>query len=132
MCHEERAIELSGRFVPCVRRNIPVNDCARSDPGPSTYLDPRKNRHIDPGLRAVSKDGSELLPPAVYPGTPELLLDLSFVKSQIGGYGACSEGASLAEDTVSNIGEVRDFCVPHYYAVLYLASRANLYIISDR
>src|SRR5207245_11591262 len=47
MCHEERAIELSGRFVPCVRRNIPVNDCARSDPGPSTYLDPRKNRHIE-------------------------------------------------------------------------------------
>src|SRR5438132_401244 len=127
-----QGIELSGCFVPCVRGHVVANDCARSYPGPSTYLDPRKGRHVDPGLRAVSEYGSELLSPATYPRTTELRLDLSLVKSEIGGYRACTKRACLTQNTVPDIGEMWNLRVLHHNTVLYLASRANLHIISQR
>src|SRR6266480_422787 len=42
LCHVKRGIELSGCFVPCVRRDVMIDDCTGSYPGSSTYLNSRE------------------------------------------------------------------------------------------
>src|SRR6266480_7934496 len=43
LCHVKRGIELSGCFVPCVRRDVMIDDCTGSYPGSSTYLNSRES-----------------------------------------------------------------------------------------
>ena len=86
---------------------------------------------VDSCHHVVAHDHSQLSPAAVNLLSFDERFYVGFVMAQVRAYGSCSEVASLADDAVSDVGEVPDLAVAHDGAVFNLDCISHPDFISE-